>query len=227
MAAPNAGCRNKMKARQRKICRQQLPSTLRQQENRNLKKINRWHFEFQCVLYMRTNRLAFRNPPLLYTIVCYTICSSYCTRTAHGAWRTQIPASVHAPGAFRRYAFPCLTYPEWRAPQIPYYEYCTTAVYFVVLEIRKVARCIWSRRKAVHENVDSRLSNWLGHWLCSHWHGCKLLFGAGWLGFRQPCAVIVHALFSLGSSLDCLAPNDKVQAVLLAVVRWPIDRERW
>ena len=63
IAAANAGCRNKMKARQRKISRQQLSSTNRQQENRNLKKNNRWHFEFQCVLYMRINRLAFGHPP--------------------------------------------------------------------------------------------------------------------------------------------------------------------
>ena len=62
-AAANAGCRNKMKARQRKISRQQLSSTLRQQENRNSKKNNRRHFEFQCVLYMRINRLAFGRPP--------------------------------------------------------------------------------------------------------------------------------------------------------------------
>ena len=40
IAAANAGCRNKMKARQRKISRQQLSSTLRQQENRNLKENN-------------------------------------------------------------------------------------------------------------------------------------------------------------------------------------------
>ena len=64
IAAKNAGYRSKLKGRQRKISRQQLSSTLRQQENRNLKKNSRWHFEFQCVLHMRINRIAFGNLPL-------------------------------------------------------------------------------------------------------------------------------------------------------------------
>ena len=65
-AAANGVCRNKMKARQRKISRQQLPSALHQQENRNLKNNNRWHLEFHSVLYMLTNPLAFGHLPLLY-----------------------------------------------------------------------------------------------------------------------------------------------------------------
>ena len=65
IAAANTGWRNKMKGCQRKISRQQLSSTLRQQEYRNLKKNNRWHFEFQRVLYMHVNLLAF-GPLLLW-----------------------------------------------------------------------------------------------------------------------------------------------------------------
>ena len=76
IAAANAGCRNKMNVRQRKIShlRVQLSSTLRQQENRNLKKIIRCYYNvlyiresyntvlYDSLLYMRIKRLTFGHP---------------------------------------------------------------------------------------------------------------------------------------------------------------------
>ena len=88
IAAANAGCRNKMKAHQSKISRQQLSSTLRQQENRSLKKNNRWHLDFQCVLDMPFNRLAFGHP------LCH-VCTSPCCSVVQGVLVLRLPGVVY------------------------------------------------------------------------------------------------------------------------------------